>query len=139
MPEVAQLLIAAHVVGDVVWIGSISAVALTLGQPNLDAKVRGEVGLSIYRRLATPAFAVALVAGLIQLVMHPQHYFVDTKYMHAKLLFAFLVIGLHHTIGGRARRMASGQRLDAGPAPKLGWVLIALAAVAATLAVTRPF
>ena len=139
MPEVAQLLIAAHVIGDVVWIGSISAVALILGQPKLDAKVRGEVGLAIYRRLANPAFALALVAGLVQLLMHTQHYFVATKYMHAKLLVALLVIGLHHVIGGRARRMASGERADAGPAPKLGWVLIGLAAVATTLAVTKPF
>lgn len=139
MPEVARLLIAAHVLGDVVWIGAIAAVALTLGHSGLDAKVRGELGLSIYRRLANPAFGVAFVAGVVQLVMHTQHYFVATKFMHAKLLFALLVIGLHHAIGARARRMASGQATDAGPAPTLGWVLIGLTAIVATLAVTKPF
>ncbi len=139
MTGLPSLLISVHVIGDLLWIGSICATALLLGDSSADPKERGRLAYLIYRRLANPGFIVAFVAGLTQLVMNTQHYFVATKFMHAKLLFALVVIGLHHVIGARAKRMAQGKVTDPGPAPAMGWGVLVLAAVTAVFAVLKPF
>ncbi|MEZ4374176.1 MAG: CopD family protein [Polyangiaceae bacterium] len=139
MTGLPSILISAHVIGDLLWIGSICATALILGDSEADPKERGRLAYSIYRRLANPGFILAFVAGLTQLVMNTQHYFVATKFMHAKLLFGFVVIGLHHVIGARAKRMAQGKVTDPGPAPAMGWGVLVLAAVTAVFAVLKPF
>lgn len=139
MPGLPSTLIAIHVLGDIVWIGSILAVSLILSQTTIEPKLRGEIGLKIYRRLTNPAFIVALVFGLIQLLMNAQHYFVATKYMHGKLTFALLAIGLTHMIGGRAKRMALGTVSDAGKAPLFGFILLGFTALITVFAILKPF
>jgi protoporphyrinogen IX oxidase len=58
--------------------------------------------------------------------------------MHAKLPVALVVIALHHVIGARAKRLASGARTEAGPVGMLTAALLAAAAVAAFLGLARP-
>lgn len=139
MTSLPSLIITAHVIGDLLWIGSICATALILGDSTSDPKERGRLGYLVYQRLANPGFILAFVAGVTQLVMKTQYYFVATKFMHAKLLFALIVIGLHHVIGARAKRMAQGKVTDPGPAPAMGWGVLVLAAVTAAFAVLKPF
>src|SRR5580700_2714369 len=96
-----------HVSGNLVWIGSILAVGVVLtgqGEP----KARGEIALGIYRRLAVPAFVVSFLCGAIRLGMDLPYYLKEHHWMHAKLPLALGVIGLHHVIGGRARKMSQG-------------------------------
>jgi putative membrane protein len=104
-----------HVTGNLIWIGAILAVGLVLLSPQGDAKVRGELGKRIYLYAATPGFLVSFLFGMGRLLMDPKHYFVETHWMHGKLLFALIFIGLHHVIGARAKKMASGAVADAGP------------------------
>jgi len=120
-----------HVTANLFWIGAITAVGLLILSNRVEPKVRGELAASIYQRLAAPAFVVSFLAGTARLFSDTQYYFKTTHFMHAKLLFALIVIGLHHVIGARAKKLASGEATDAGPTKALLGVLAACAALAA--------
>lgn len=126
-----------HVSGNLVWIGAILAVAVVISLPSPDPKARGEVGLAIYRRLAVPAFVVSFACGAIRLGLDARHYLVESHWMHPKLTLALVVIGLHHVIGARARRLSAGTVQDAGPAGVLAAVLGVCAVGAAFFAILQ--
>ena len=134
-------LIAFHVLADVVWIGSILAVArlISMRSDGVELKARAELAVNIYRTIANPAFMLAFLLGGVQLGLKAQHYFVTTKFMHGKLLLVVFIIGLHHVIGARARKLATGKDESAGPAGVLSLVLLALAAGTVIFAVVKPF
>src|SRR5262245_4510543 len=96
-----------HVSGNIVWIGAILAVAVVILGPGAP-KDRGTIALGVYRRLAVPGFVVSFVCGASRLFLDPELYFKLTHWMHAKLSFALAVIGIHHVIGGRAKKLAQG-------------------------------
>jgi putative membrane protein len=116
-----------HVAGNVVWIGSILAVGLILATARAETRVRGEIALDVYKRLAVPAFVVSFLAGAIRLGLDPSYYLKEHHWMHGKLALALGVIALHHVLGGRAKKMAAGTVQDAGPAGTLTAVLAVLA------------
>ena len=120
-----------HVVANVFWIGAIAAVAIAVMASNIDPRTRGEVATTIYKRVANPAFMVSFLCGCVRLFMTPAYYFKLTHFMHGKLLFALIVIGLHHVIGARAKKLAQG---DVDTAGKTGVLLAALAVCAAIAA-----
>ncbi len=120
-----------HVSGNIVWIGSILAVAVVLVSGKGEPKVRGEIASDIYRRLAVPAFVVSFVCGAIRLGEDAKHYLKDSHWMHAKLPLALAVIALHHVIGARAKKTAAGTVQDAGSAGTLA-IVLAVAAIGAS-------
>jgi uncharacterized membrane protein len=128
-----------HVAANVVWIGSILAVAVVLTSTGADAKTRGALGLEVYKKLSVPAFVAAFFAGGIRLALTPEVYFMATKYMHGKLTLAAVVIGLHHAIGARANKLATGKETDAGPTRTLAVVLLVAVVGVAFFAVLKPF
>lgn len=134
-PLVALRLV--HVCANLFWIGSIVAVGLTLQVASTHASDRGRIALLLYRRLATPAFVVSFLAGTAMLLLEPAYYFVQTHMMHAKLPLALGVIGLHHWLGSRSKRMAAGSATPPGFLPVSLLVVCALGA--AGLAVLKPF
>lgn len=138
MTSLAIYLVFVHVAANLVWIGSILAVARVLSGGSADRAARATIALDLYRRLATPAFGISFLAGAARLALSPAFYFSETKFMHAKLFFAVVVIAVHHVIGGRAKKGAAGTsdgRLSTGPA-----VVLLLSAVLATyFVVTKPF
>jgi len=109
------LLVALHVMSNLVWIGSIACVGWLLaaaearaaGSDAAGARTLAEVSAAIYRRAATPAFAVSFAAGLAQVALQPEYY-LAAHWFHAKVTFALVVIALHHVIGGKSRRAAAG-------------------------------
>ena len=107
-------LVAAHVMGNVVWIGALLAAALLTGRGRFSADPVevGTLARRVYLTLAAPAFAVSLSAGLALIALAPRVY-AHLPWMHAKLAFALVVIVLHHAIGSRARHLANGHS-DAG-------------------------
>jgi putative membrane protein len=137
--DLRVLLVLLHVIANLVWIGSIAAVALVLSGGRGDSKLRGEIGLDLYRKLAVPAFVASFAAGLIRLLLDTQLYLVVTKYMHPKLTLALVVIALHHVIGARAKRMAAGTKTEPSPVAVLAAVLVVCAAGAAVLVLVKPF
>jgi uncharacterized membrane protein len=140
MPSsVYQLLVAAHVAANLVWIGSILSVAVALGSRAGDGRVSAQIAYELYRTLAIPGFVVSFVTALARLLASIDLYFVETKYMHGKLVFALVVIVFHHVIGARAKAVASGRRSAPGPVGVFGLIL-GISAVAATLfVILKPF
>lgn len=134
--RVDQVLVWLHLSANIIWIGAILSVAMVLMLPTPGAKVRGELGKTIYLRIATPGFVLSFVGGLVRFMMDVGHYG-KTPWMHIKLLFAFIVIGLHHVIGARAKKMASGDAADAGPTKVLFIATIACVLVIAFLVTFR--
>jgi len=124
-----------HVLGNFVWIGSILAVSVVILARAGDPKTRGELALAIYKRLAVPSFLVSFVCGAIRLGLAPHYYLVEHHWMHPKLTFAVVVIGLHHVIGARAKKLARGTVQDSGPTAILAMVLLVSAAAAAFFAI----
>lgn len=113
-----SLLVALHVMANLVWIGSIASVGwLTRRAGDLG----GEGGKAIvttayellYKRVAAPAFGISFVCGLARM-LKTTDYYIHAHWFHGKLLFAFVVIGLHHVIGARARRLAQSAQ-NGGP------------------------
>jgi len=139
MTALYQALVAAHVAANLVWIGSILSVALSLSSRAVDGRAAAQIAYELYRKLAIPAFVVSFVTALTRLLLSTELYFVETKYMHGKLLFAVIVIGLHHVIGARAKAVAAGRRSSPGPVGVLALLLL-ISAVAATLfVILKPF
>jgi len=126
-----------HVSGNIVWIGAILAVSVVILAQAGDPKTRGELALAIYKRLAVPSFVVSFVCGAIRLGMDARNLLVLHHWMHPKLSFALVVIGLHHVIGGRAKKLARGTVQDSGPTAILSIVLLVSAAAAAFFAIFR--
>src|SRR5262245_53705268 len=129
-----KALIWLHVVGNIVWIGSILAVGVVILGSVADPKVRGEVALGIYRRLSVPAFVVSFVFGATRLFLDPAYYLKQHHWMHAKLPLALAVIALHHVMGARAKKLARGTVQDPGPTAILTVALAVSAVLAAFFA-----
>jgi putative membrane protein len=139
MSALYAILVATHVAANLVWIGAILSVGLVLVSRSADIRVVATLAYELYKRVAVPAFAVSFVAALIRLILSYKLYFVETKYMHFKLLFAAIVIALHHVIGGRARAVAGGRRNSPGPVGVLSLLLLISAVAATFFVVLKPF
>jgi protoporphyrinogen IX oxidase len=103
------LLVAAHVLANVVWIGALFSVATLAGRAPFVAEP-SELGLlarRVYWRLAVPGFLASLGAGVARIALAPQMY-AHLPWFHVKMALAVVVVVLHHIIGGRARRVANG-------------------------------
>jgi len=138
MGPLFKTLVALHVAANLVWIGAILSVALALVSRAGDGRVGAQIAYELYRRLAMPAFVVSFLAGVSRLVLDLDLYFVQTKYMHGKLLFAVIVIGLHHVIGARAKAVATGRRSAPGPVGVLALLLLISAVAAALFVILKP-
>jgi putative membrane protein len=131
-------LTAAHVLANVVWIGSLLAVALLASRApfSADPAEVGTFARRVHVTLAVPGFLLGFAAGLARLLLAPGVY-VHLPWMRAKLWFALGVIVLHHVIGSRARRVANGQA-DAGRGMgTLAFLVFACAAGAVLLGVAK--
>jgi protoporphyrinogen IX oxidase len=106
MDKLGTLLVWLHLSGNIVWIGSILAVGAILTGSMGTQKLRGEIALRVYLRLAVPAFVVSFVCGASRMSMNTSYYLVEHHWMHPKLLAAVAAIGLHHVIGARAKAAA---------------------------------
>ncbi|HVW25941.1 MAG TPA: CopD family protein [Polyangiaceae bacterium] len=137
--DIAGIVTSLHVAANVVWIGSILAVGRIIEVNEGDAKIRGALALKVYKGLAVPAFGVSFVAGVVRLLLNPDYYFVQTHFMHAKLLFALVVIGLHHVMGARAKKVANGDGAAAAAVPALTLGILGAAVLVVFLAVMKPF
>ena len=82
MSTPSTVLVFLHVASNLVWIGSILAVARILGSGTADAPTRGRIGVELYRRLSVPAFVTSFAAGVARLLLDPAYYFSTTKFMH---------------------------------------------------------
>jgi putative membrane protein len=139
-----ELLLALHVTANLVWIGSITCVGWLLftaggaskGSTPADAKTIADLAARIYRRIATPAFAVSFAFGLTQLVLRFDYY-MKAHWFHGKLTFALVVIALHHIIGAKSKRAASGSVQPGGSGAILTVALLVCAFATVVFAVYK--
>jgi putative membrane protein len=105
----APLLVTLHLVGNVVWIGSLLAAAWLCGAARMMAEGPevGRLARSIYRRFAAPAFVLSLLSGIGRIVASPGDY-AHAHWFHAKMAAVVLLIVAHHVVGGRVRKVAGG-------------------------------
>ena len=100
------LLVALHVIANLVWIGAIVSVGVLLSwadsSPNSAALT--EAARRLYLRVATPAFGASFLFGLGRLLLSPGTY-MRLHWFHGKLAAALAVIALHHVLGARTKRM----------------------------------
>jgi putative membrane protein len=131
-------LVAAHVTANLVWIGALLAVALLAGRGRFSADPAevGTLARRVYLTLAAPAFLVSFAAGLARILIAPQVY-LHLPWMHAKLTLALVVIGLHHVIGARARRVAGGDANAGSGMPVLAVAALVFASGAVLLAIAK--
>lgn len=108
------LLVATHVMANVVWIGAIASVGWLVrraADPSLGETERKTLGQAAYRllyqRAAAPAFAASFLLGVARLLESPKGYF-SQHWFHGKLFFALVVIGLHHVVGAKAKKADGG-------------------------------
>jgi protoporphyrinogen IX oxidase len=139
MAELNFILLYLHLVANLVWIGSIIAVALTLHSGPAVPRERGVLARNILRRAAEPAFGISFLAGSCRLLLNYEYYFLRTQFMPAKLVLAFAVIALHYAIAARARHMERGERADPGNIGKLALALLTLVAGVVFLVLRKPF
>jgi putative membrane protein len=113
------LLIALHVMSNLVWIGTITSVGwLTVAAAGQADPARGklvaELAVALYKRGAVPAFIASFTFGVLRLAADPAAY-MQLHWFHGKLTCALAVIALHHIIGAKARKVAAGS-MQAGKA-----------------------
>jgi putative membrane protein len=139
MTTLYDALVALHVAANLVWIGAILSVAVTLGSSEAgEGRVGAQIAYELYRKLAVPAFVVSFVTALARFSLEAKRFLADPN-MHPKLLFAVIVIALHHVIGARAKAVATGRRSSPGPVGVLGLLLLISALAATLFVVVRPF
>jgi len=124
-----------HVVGNVFWIGAIVGVGVLLTSGLGDAKGRGELAHRLYMRIAVPGFVISFVMGMARLLADTTYF--KFPWIHAKLLFGFIIIGLHHVVGAKAKKMARGDASDPGKAGVLAAAIAVLAVAVVFFAVVK--
>lgn len=131
-------LVAAHVLANVVWIGSLLAECLLIGRARFmaDGAEVGGLARRVHTRLAVPAFLASFGFGIARIAQDPRVY-LHLPWMHVKLAFAAGVIVLHHVIGARSRRVAAGALVEGSGGPFIGAVVFLCAAVAVLLGVAK--
>ena len=137
-PSATAALIAAHVLANLVWIGTLLSETLLLGRAAwlADPVQAGFLARRLHTSLAVPAFLVSIAAGSARL-WFARHDYAAMPWMYAKLAFALGVIVLHHVIGARARRVASGTARAAQGAWLLGLLTVVMSAGAVLFAIAK--
>ena len=125
-----------HVCANVLWIGAIFAVGYFAGTRIGDVGPRLALALRLYRRIATPAFIVSFICGALVLAARP--YLFSQHWMHGKLLFALIVIVIHHLIGARVRQGYQGAHQRTRPVKTLAGLLAVAAFVTVFFAILHP-
>ncbi len=139
-PSSATLVVAAHLLANMVWIGSLLAVAVLAAHAPWTAEPAevGRLARRVHVRLAIPAFLASFAAGVGRIAMSPAAY-ARLHWFHAKLGFALVVIVLHHVLGARAKRLANGRNEAAAGVDMIALLAFVCAGCAVLLAVARNF
>lgn len=136
----APLLITLHVVANLVWIGSITSVGLMLSAssraPEEGGKVLATYARRLYSTVCQPAFGVSFLFGAA-IVSTDVASYMHLHWFHGKLTAALAVIALHHVIGARARKAASGSMQQAKSGAILSGALLLCALLAVVFVVFR--
>jgi protoporphyrinogen IX oxidase len=118
---VVPVLLVFHIFGLVFWVSGLLVTSMALTRHTQEASAEARQALArlerIYLRgLADPGALLTILAG-VGLIMTNSTYFLHAPWLHLKLTFVLLLIGLHGFIAMRTKRFGAGrielQRKDA--------------------------
>jgi putative membrane protein len=110
---VIPALLVVHVLGMAFWVSGllVTSMALTRHTQEASAEVRqalARLERIFLRGLADPGALLTILAG-VSLIMTNSHYYLRAPWLHIKLTFVLLLIGLHGMVAMRTKRFASGR------------------------------
>jgi protoporphyrinogen IX oxidase len=106
-------LLVVHIFGIVFWVSGLLVTSMALTRHTQESSPEARQALArlerIYLRgLADPGALLVILAG-ISLIMTRPSYYLHAPWLHIKLTFVLLLIGLHGMIAVRSKRFANGQ------------------------------
>jgi putative membrane protein len=137
---VFQVLLVVHVLGWVFWVSGLLVTSMALTRQTQEASAEARQALTrlewiFMRGLADLGALLTIVAG-ISLISTNSSYYLHAPWLHIKLTFVALLIGLHGLVAARAKRFGAGkiqlQRSD-GRLMVAATLLIFLSILIATL------
>jgi len=110
---VLPALLVGHIFGLVFWISGLLVTSMALTRHTQETSADARQALSrlerIYLRgLADPGALLTILAGLI-LIMTNASYYMHAPWLHIKLTFVLLLIGLHGIVAVRTKKFSTGQ------------------------------
>lgn len=101
-----------HVFGFVLWIAGLLLASLLLSQHSQAATTEVRQSLArmariCLRGLADPGAFLTLLAGII-LVASNRSYYLHARWLHIKLLFVVILIGMHGIVAIRSKSVLAG-------------------------------
>lgn len=135
-----QALLVVHVLGVVFWVSGLLVTSMSLTRHTQEASSEARQALArleriFLRGLADPGALLAILGG-ISLISTNSTYYLHAPWLHIKLTFVALLIGLHGVVAMRTKRFGAGRiQLQRGEARLLvvATLLIFLSILIATL------
>jgi len=123
-------LLVVHIFGFVFWISGLVGAGIVVSQLASESSVEGRQSLARVQRIALRAFAdpgalLAVVAG-IMLITTNSSYYLHARWLHIKLAFVVILIGLHGAMAMKGKAAASGRAGAAGGQSRILLILILL-------------
>jgi len=118
---VFQALLVVHMFGVIFWISGLLVTSMSLTRHTQETSPEARAALArleriFLRGLADPGALLAILGG-ISLISTNASYYMSAPWMHIKLTFVVLLIGLHGFVAVRTKRFGAGniqmQRGDA--------------------------
>jgi putative membrane protein len=111
--NVIPVLLVLHITGFVLWVSGLLVTSMALTRHTQEVSVEARQALArleriFLRGLADPGALLTVLAG-ISLIMTNPHYYLHAPWLHIKLTFVLLLIGLHGLVAVRTKRFATGR------------------------------
>ena len=113
MTFVIPVLLVGHIVGLVFWVGGLLVTSMALTRHTQENSPEAQGALArlerIYLRgLADPGALLTILAGA-SLISTNSHYYLHAPWLHIKLTFVLLMIGLHGFVAVKTKKFGSGK------------------------------
>jgi len=110
---VVPALLVGHVLGLVFWVGGLLVTSMALTRHTQEASADARQALArlerIYLRgLADPGALLTILAG-VSLIMTNSSYYLHAPWLHIKLTFVLLLVGLDGIVAVRTKRFSTGR------------------------------
>jgi protoporphyrinogen IX oxidase len=109
---VFQVLLVVHVLGLVFWVGGLLVTSMSLTRHTQEVSPEARQALArleriFLRGLADPGALLTILAG-IGMIATNSSYYLHAPWLHLKLTFVALLIGLHGIVAVRTKRFGAG-------------------------------
>jgi protoporphyrinogen IX oxidase len=109
---VFQVLLVVHLFGVVLWVSGLLVTSMSLTRHTQEASSEARQALArleriFLRGLADPGALLAILGG-ISLISTNSSYYLHAPWLHIKLTFVLLLIGLHGMVAVRTKRFGTG-------------------------------